>query len=349
VTGTGPAARGFRDQARWQAGWCERLGSPFTALVCALLAERLPVDTAMGRKLDGWPGDAFADVLALRVAGGLHAAARGRAAPRLAALYPPAPLPPADTLWAEIAALLDTPELLGFVESAPQTNEVARSGVLVPGMLVASAATGLPLRLFELGASAGLNLVPDRYRVEAGGVVAGDMRSPVVLAPRWEGASPPGVPLYIRSRLGVDLSPLDVADPAATTRMLSYIWADQGARLARMEAAIAIARTDPPEILIGDAADFVEREVRTEPGCLTLVFHSIAFQYFAGPTQARIARRLEALGEAAHANAPLAWLRFETDDPHASEPPTLRLRLWPGEDRLLAHAHPHGNSVRWVG
>jgi hypothetical protein len=116
-----------------------------------------------------------------------------------------------------------------------------------------------------------------------------------------------------------------------------------------MEQAIAVARADPPALHEGDAADFVEREVALEAGSLALVFHSIAFQYFPAASRARIAARMEALGEAASARAPLGWLRYEMDDPAASDPPTLRLKLWPaGADQLLAHAHPHGSRVRWM-
>jgi hypothetical protein len=338
---------GFRDQARWQAQWCTKLGSPFTAKLCALLAERLPAGSALGQLLDRWPGDAFADVLALRVAGGLHAMARSGAAPGLAALYPPAPLPDEDVLWAAMEPVLAQPSMPGFVMRAPQTNEVGRSGVLVPGLLVVAAATGLPLALYELGASAGLNLVPDRYRVEAGGVVAGDPHSPLRLAPRWEGPPPPDGPLRILERLGVDLAPLDLAHDA--DRLLAYVWPDQPERVARIAAAVALAGADPPVVLAGDAAAFVEDRVSLREGRVAVVFHSIAFQYFPAATQARIAARMETLGTAASRHAPSAWLRFEADDPAANALPTLRLRLWPdGTDRLLAEAHPHGHFVRWL-
>lgn len=340
---------GFRAQARWQARWCTKLGSPLTAAIATLLAERLDPASPLGRRLDDWPGDAFADVLSLRVAGGLHALVRAGRAPELAAIYPPAPLPAADDLWRAMAPLLEHPELASFIARAPQTNEVGRSAVLAAGMAVARARTGLPLRLFELGASAGLNLLGDRYRIEAGGTVLGDPGSALLLRPDWEGPAPPSQALAIVARAGVDLAPLRVSDNTEAQRMIAYVWPDQAARLARMEQAIAIARADPPLLVAGDAADFVEHEVTLKEGALTLVFHSIAFQYFAASSQARIAARMAALGASATAAAPLGWLRYEMDDPAASAPPTLRLRLWPDwQDHLLAHAHPHGSRVQWV-
>jgi hypothetical protein len=144
------------------------------------------------------------------------------------------------------------------------------------------------------------------------------------------------------------VAPLDLARDA--DRMLAYLWPDQPERLARMEAAVALARADPPEVLAGDAADFLDRRLMLAEGRAVVVFHSIAFQYFPDTAQARIRARMEAVGAAATPERPLAWLRFEADDPAASAPPTLRLRLWPeGIDRLLAAAHPHGASVRWLG
>ncbi len=78
-----------------------------------------------------------------------------------------------------------------------------------------------------------------------------------------------------------------------------------------------------------------------------MVLHSIAFQYFPAAAQARIAAHLAAVGAATTADAPLAWLRYEFDGTSAAAA-SLRLRLWPGGDRLLARAHPHGARVEWL-
>jgi hypothetical protein len=339
----------FRAHARTQAGWCERLGSPFTARLCTLLADRLDDGTELGHRLLNWPGDHSADITALRVCGGLHARVRSGAEPALATLYPPAPLPHSDVLWNALVQALANPALLPWLDSAPQTNEVARSGALMPGLLVAADATGLPLRLFELGASAGLNLRLDHYRYRLGTLETGPADAPLHLAPIWQGADPPAARLHVTARAGVDLNPLDVTDDATASRLLGYVWPDQPERLARAEAAVAAARRDPSPIARGDAADFVERHVAPKPGVTTLVFHSIAFQYFPAEAQARIHAHMERQGAAATPDAPLAWLRYELEDFSNGTPPTLRLRIWPdGSDRLLAHVHPHGVMVNWV-
>jgi hypothetical protein len=347
--GPGAGAGPFRANALYQAHWCRALGSPFTAGLLELVAARLDPASPLGRLLDGWTGNATDDALALRLCGALHGRVRTGKAPALAALYPPNPAPDPDILWEALRPLLAGSVLLPWIARAPQTNEVARSGVLMPGFLTVAAGTGLPLALLELGCSAGLNLVPDLYQYRLGGMEAGAAESGLTLAPEWEGGDPPLARVVVADRAGVDLNPLDVSDPAQRQRLLAYVWPDQPERLDRMARAMAIAADTPLRIVGGDAADFVEEEAWPREGVAVTVFHSIAFQYFGAETQERISRHMGRAGEAATAKAPLAWLRFEMDPGAPDAPPTLRLRLWPdGEDRLLARAHPHGRTVHWL-
>jgi hypothetical protein len=329
-----------------QAGYCAALASPFTASLCTLLGERLDRSSAIGRRVLGWPGNpaAFGDAVALRLCGGLHFLARGGAHPSLAALYPPAPLPDGDRLWAEIRPLLDDAGLEAWLDSAPQTNEVGRAAVLTAGLLVVADRFRLPVRLLELGASAGLNLNLDRYRNDLGGLETGDAASPLLLKPDWRGPPPPDAELCIESRAGVDLHP--VALPEGRERLIAYLWPDQGERLARLEAALDLAAAAPPPVARGDAADWLEGRLGAKAGVTRVVLHSVAFHYFPKDRQQRIAAYVEAVGAAADATSPLAWLRFEEvgDDGRFS----LRLRTWPGDERLLAWTHPHGKSVKWL-
>jgi hypothetical protein len=349
----GPFRSPFRDHARWQARWCVALGSPFMAQLCTLIADRLDPATPLGRRLDGWPGNPQDDALMLRLTGGLHAKVRAGKAPSLARRYPPNPAAGDEALWDALAPVLAGRSLLPWLDSAPQTNEVARSAVLMGGFLSIAAETGLPLALLELGCSAGLNLVPDRYGYRLGTLQAGHPDSCLTLEPVWEGPPPPSAPVRVDSRAGVDLNPLDLADPAQRNRLLAYVWPDQPQRLERMARAMAIAAEDPAEILQGDAAPFVESRAIPREGVATTVFHSIAFQYFPSATQARIRAHMNTAGATATPGAPLAWLRFEmepgAESGDSTEPPALRLTVWPGgKDRLLARAHPHGKLVHWL-
>lgn len=316
--------------------------------LCRLLGERLDRSTEAGRRVLDWPGraDPFSDALPLRLTGGLHALVRSGAAPGLAGCYPPNPLPDEETLWAALRPVLADPDLLPWLDGAPQTNEVGRSAVLMSGLLVVADLFPQPMELLELGASAGLNLLLDRYGHDLGGVRAGDPGSPLQLRPGWKGAPPPGAPVELVGRRGVDLRPLDARRDGE--RLLAYVWPDQARRLAQLEAALAVAAPDPPEVDEGEAGDWLESRLagRQEAGVTRVVLHSIAFQYFSGGTRARIAAAMEEAGAAATVAAPLAWLRYEHE---GGEAIGLRLRAWPsGEERLLAHCHPHGSAVDWL-
>ncbi len=340
--------RAFADQA----GWCTKLGSPFTARLMSGIGQRIDRDTMSGRKVMDWPGraDAFGDSVPLRLAGALHGLVRRGRLPDLAAIYPPNPLPDIDTLSeAALAALADADcEISEWLDHPPQTNEVGRSGILFPGLMVVAKETGLPLSLLEVGASAGLNLIPDRYAYRLGDRILGQSGSPVTLAPAWSGRVPDGPQPDIVARRGCDRHPLDVADAGQRERLIAYIWPDQLERLARAEAAIALARPDPPAIDRADAADWVEEMIGQQPesGVARVLLHSIAFQYFPEKTQRRIARAMDRAGAAATPSAPLAWLAFEQS---GDEGPRLTLRLWPGGgERVLARADAHVHEVNWL-
>jgi hypothetical protein len=332
-----------------QAEGAARLGSPFMERLCRLLGERLERSSEIGRRVLDWPGtaDVFSDALPLRLTGGLHALVRRGGAPGLAGCYPPNALPEEEKLWEALRPALAEPDLLPWLDGAPQTNEVGRSAVLMSGLLVVADLFPQPVELLELGASAGLNLLLDRYGYDLGGIGAGDPQSALQLRPEWKGAPPPDAPVEVARRRGVDLNPLDPRSDGE--RLLAFVWPDQAPRLAQLEAALAIAAGDPPEVEPGDAADWVEARLaeRREAGVTRVVLHSIAFQYFPEGTKARIAAAMEAAGAAATFASPLAWLRYEYD--LQDDRITLRLKAWPsGEDRLLAICHPHGSSVRWL-
>lgn len=331
-----------------QAEWAAKLDSPFMAMLCRLLGERLDRSTEAGRRVLDWPGEAdpFGDALPLRLTGGLHALVRRGDAPGLDPCYPPNALPGEEDLWAALRPMLAAPGLAAWLDGAPQTNEVGRSAVLMSGLLFVADLFPRPVELLELGASAGLNLLLDRYGYDLGGVAAGDPGSPLQLRPEWTGTPPPGARVEVRRRRGVDLRPLDVRRDG--DRLLAYVWPDQARRLAQLEAALAIAAEDPPEVDRGDAADWLEARLaeRQEAGTTRVVLHSIAFQYFPEESKARITESMKAAGAAATFEAPVAWLRYEHD---GGERISLRLKAWPGgEDRLLAHCHPHGSKVEWL-
>jgi hypothetical protein len=342
-----------RQAFRSQAAACTAMGSPFMALLCEVLAEWLDRGSWTGQRILDWQRDPNEDALQMRVTGGLHALVRKGLAPELAALYPPRRLPPPKALGAAVRAAIRSHDafLFHWLDSPPQTNEVGRSAVLMAGMLTVAAATGKPLALRELGSSAGLNLRLDRYAYQLGGLAVGPPDAPLTLTPEWVGIDPPAAPIRVANRRGVDRAPLDVRDRQTRERLLAFVWADRPERLTRLAAALDDAMTDPPPVDRGDAAAWAEANVVPEPGVATVVYHSIVHQYFPEATKIRLAEHMAAMGARATADAPLAWLRMEVEDPAQATtvPPTLRLRMWPGgEDRLLARVHPHGAKVVWL-
>ncbi len=338
-----------------QVAWCRSLGSPFTAEVLSALTDDIAAGGTTAGLVDGWPGDPAADALPLRLAGALHALALGGEDARLARHYPGATAasPEIDrpALRAAILASLAerTDVVRAFIASPPQTNEVGRSAVLLGGFLRVAAATGLPLRMLEIGASAGLNLNWDRFHYRLGTARWGDPTSPVVLSPEWSGPTPAvGGPLRVGERRGCDIAPVDIEDPAQRLRLRSYVWADQTERLRRLDGAMALARAAGTRVERADAADWVEARTRERAeGCVTVLYHSIMWQYLPPATRAAVTKTMKRAGERADAAAPLAWLRFEPDDRQG--PLDLRLTTWPdGRDERLATAQAHGSQVTWL-
>ena len=332
-----------------QIKWCETLGSPFTAGLLTVLAEDIAAGGATADLVRAWPGDPVADALALRMAAALHALVLAESAPALIACYPPNVATPEQLRAAVIGAAREhQTHVRNFLSSPPQTNEVGRSGVLVGGFLQIAKETGLPLRLLEIGASAGLNAVWDRYYYQIGAAGWGDPRSPVRIAPAWEGPTPPlDAAVRVAERLACDIAPIDLEDPAQRLRLRAYVWADQRERLSRLESAIELGRAYGPRVEGADAADWLRTQLR-EPAAssATVLYHSIMWQYLPSETQADIRASVESAGARATSAAPLAWLRFEPLNPESA--PELRLTLWPGARQVrLAVAHPHGSSVRW--
>lgn len=349
-----PVRQAFLEQARH----CAQLGSPFMSLLCRTLGEGLEDSSDIERHILHWRADAgaHADALALRLAGALHYLVRVGRAGALAELYPPHRLPDAAVLLGAARRVLTQHRAcIGeFLRAAPQTNEVGRSAALIAGWLEVAARTQRPLSLFELGSSAGLNLIADRYRYQFGDV-SWTPRGASSPAPRlacgWKGRRAAlEAPLSVVARRGCDRNPLNMTEPAQRERLMAYVWADQHERLERLAGAIEAMLTDPLTIETADAAQWLEAvlPVSAEPGIARVVFHSVLWGYLAPMTRERIAAHLARVGGAASPDRPLAWLRLELGGP--DEPAELRLTMWPGgEAQRLARVHAHGAWVRWEG
>ncbi|HCB75106.1 MAG TPA: DUF2332 domain-containing protein [Sphingomonas bacterium] len=334
--------RSVRSAFLAQARFCDTMDAPLTGRVAAGLAEALDDTTATGRRVLAWPGNPIEDALPLRLVGGLRALALRGQAPDLAALFEgqgdPVPMLKA-VLRDHDAALLP------WLDGPPQTNEAGRSAALMLGLMLAARTCGLPIDVIEIGSSAGLNLLIGRYAYNLGGTSIGPP-SPVTLRPEWRGPPPDPVAVTVASTRGVDIAPLDLTDPADADRLRAYVWADHPDRYARLDAAIAMFAADPPLLERGDAADWVEaRLAEPQPvGHTRVLMHSVVWQYLGPDRQRRIVAALDAAGQRAAPDRPLAWVRLEPDRDLARH--QVHATLWPGgETHHLAMSHPHG---RWI-
>jgi hypothetical protein len=334
---------------RLQAAACERLGSPFYAALLQAAANDVAAEGAVHDLVGGWNGDPVADAVALRVMGGVHRAVLRGDAPELAGSYPTAGGSP---VWpASATAFLETvrrrlPVVAEALTRPPQTNEIGRAGALIGGLLETARIASLPLRVREIGASAGLNLLLDLFHFDLGAAEWGNPASPVNVATEWRGAAPAlDTPLVIESRAGCDIAPLDVGTTDDAERVASYVWADQLDRYHRVVGAIDLARRHPVHVATAGAGDWLAAEL-TKPvtGVATIVMQSVMSQYLSAEARSRVRRLIRGAGRRATPDAPVAWLRFEPGARHFE----LRLALWPqGVDLMLADAHPHGAWAEW--
>jgi hypothetical protein len=228
-----------------------------------------------------------------------------------------------------------------------QTNEPARCSVLVPAL----AQLPQPLALLEVGASAGLCLLPDRYGYDYGGT---QIEPVIENAPIFHCVAAGTTPLpdalpQVVWRLGLDLNPLDLFSDDQVEWLKSLIWPGQEDRVEKLLAAINVARSDPPRVIKGNLLTDLELLVATAPeGATLVVFHTAVLAYVRPREQrdnfAAMMRRVNAV-----------WISNEAPGvfsfPSAIAPPAPArgrfLMMVDGEP--VAWTSPHGQSIEWFG
>lgn len=328
-----------------QAAACEALGS---VLYCDLLRQLRRDFDHGGRTFDILHGTSerpLHDATPLRLLAAVHRIVLSGRASQLAARYPSAG---GDGASVPVDAFLDVVEahrgeVAEGLRQPVQTNEVGRAGALVVGFAEVARRWGWPLRIRELGASAGLILRWDHFAYDTGTSCAGDPASPVQLRRMW--LTPPDLSglTPVVDRRGCDLAPIDTSDPAQRLRLLSFVWPDQSERFARLQAALTVAERVPACVDRADAGAWLSSELADPAqGLTTVVYHSIVWQYLNGATRDAVRSALLDAGRRATADAPLAWLRLEP----AGDVADLRITTWPGGDEaVLATSGYHGFDV----
>jgi hypothetical protein len=341
---------GLADMLRVQGHYCRVIGSPLYAELLERAADDVLGGGPVAEALAGHEHDDPSSMLPLRLMGAVHRLVLAGEAPALARFYPSmGGEPDAERAWPAfrdtVAAL--APRVREELDPPVQTNEVGRCGALLGAFMLVAREHGLPLRLLEVGASAGLNLNFDRYRYELGGASFGAEDSPVRFAGFVsEGTLPLAPALEVAERRGCDAAPLDPRSESDRLLLRSFVWPDQVERFQALDGALELAARHPVAVDHADAADWVERRLaQPTPGRATVVFHSLVMMYMNGETRGRMTAALEDAGRRATADAPLAWLRMELGGDEAN----VDLKTWPGgEDRRVARAHYHGHEVKWL-
>lgn len=322
-----------------QAGWCDALGSPFTAMLCRAMAVDFQDHGPVYELCNNWPTNPRKDALGLRIAGALHHAVLTGDDPVLATAYPQQrPNWSMEEVWPRavfwLKANLD--HVRAFIQSPPQTNETRRSIALLPGFLELAYLFNMPMDLLELGASAGLNQNWDAFNYKtASWSRAG--ASEVTISTDWNGSPPEHLDshLQIRSRAACDINPLDVSDPEQAVRLKCYTWADQVERLSRLDAAINLAIKKDTRVDKANAADWLSDilENRAASG-LTVIYHSVYLIYPPREEIERTMQLIEEAGKRASEDNPLAWLCYESEALFGGNRDTpkmqTRLQVWPG-------------------
>jgi hypothetical protein len=235
-----------------------------------------------------------------------------------------------------------------MLENATQTNEPARCATLLPVL----AQLPQPLALIEVGASAGLCLLPDFYAYDYGdrqiAPTAGSPAAPVFRCVANAATPRPTATPQVVWRAGLDLNPLDVADPAQAAWLETLVWPEQTSRLEHLRAAMQIAADVRPRLrkgsLIGDDLELLCQDA---PNNATLVvFHTAVLAYIADPAaRQEFAVRVKSL-------CPY-WIANES--PRVF--PDIAARTGPGPaGRFLlsvngspvAWTDPHGAAIDWI-
>lgn len=344
---------------------CRNLGSPLYADLMARAADDAAAGGVVAEILTPFADQPTGSAITLRLFGAVHRLALCGDAPELAAIYPSCGGDPngcsTEELW-EIFGNTCRRHLTAIADrmrQAPQTNEVGRTAALRGALDIVAGAAPFPVRLIEIGASAGLNLLPDHYALRWPGGFRGPSSSPVMFEDAWTGNIPPEPDLHIVDRVGCDINPLDASDPDDAMTLQSFVWADQTARLDRLRGALRVADANAVSVDRCSADDLLTT-VEPTHGVLTVIQHSVMWQYMPDEVRNAATEQLRRLAGSASADAPVAHISLEP--PRTADDGDVDFRaarrhggfiITAGcapyfDDQVVGYCPPHGPPAHWL-
>ena len=327
---------------------CARMGSPFFGGLLERAAAAYDEDATLRALLDE---HAHRSRIGLRLGGAAHFRALRGAAPRVAAHYPSTGGDgDVDAAWSAVLTDIheSTAQYDALLARHVQTNEVARAMPVLAAMLALAHDRKLPLRIFEIGSSAGLLLNFDRYRYAGTDWTWGDPGSPVLLRNRIDEGAPQHLDaqLQVVERRGCDLHPLRAEDEDDADTLLGFIWPDQRERFERLRGAIDLARRHPVDIEAADGTAWARTAALPLEGAATVLLHTVITEHMTAEERASLREAIEELSLSATPGAPFAWIRMEPGERGYD----TRLTQWPGErEQLLARSDGHAQNLRFNG
>jgi hypothetical protein len=236
-----------------------------------------------------------------------------------------------------------------MMSRSTQTNEPARCAILLPVL----ASLPQPLALIEVGASAGLCLIPDRYAYHYGGHRVLPRSSGSGEPPVFRCVANPDTPLpkecpEVVWRAGLDLNPIDVNDVEQVRWLETLVWPGEEDRLTNLRAARNAAREDPPRVIAGDLRTDLPALAAQSPAAATLVvFHTAVLAYVPRTDRLRFYETMRELDA--------VWVCNETPEivsdfvATSRQPPSSGSFLLSADRQPVAWTDPHGRSIEWIG
>ena len=329
-----------------QARFCEAMGSPFVAAFIRAASDEYAANIHVRDLLDeiatlSRPG--------LRLAGAFHYlaldgdASLGKHFPSVGGDGD------ARDAWAAARSILDRdPEPVARLSRENvQTNETLRSTPILAAFLHLAAIYDRPFRLFEIGASAGLNCRFDRYRYEGPDWQWGDPRSPVVLRNRTASGRPKHVEaaLDIVERRACDTNPIHVGDARAVRRLQSFVWADQLERLQRLRGALEVAATTPMVVDAERFSTWLVREVHPTVGYVTVVVQTVVEEHLTTAALQELGDAIATVGRRGSSAAPVAYVRMEL----RNDSYDTSIRVLPDRDEItICRSDGHAQDIQWL-